>query len=247
MFMVSFTEEATEYIRIISEHMEQHGPFRDYLEKMDLISIPEFERNFEQKLAMYISLNIQNGIFMMDDNNMLIISSENVTQEVTILLHKILNLCCKTIPTEESISHMLDGYPLSILADVCNTTKINSHILGESMRRFVQIRKTYKDWLPDNLQSSIIQNCSLVGEPKSPLNNIELDAIFRYLDTKSSLYVTILLNCLFELGEHGKFLRDFYMDIDTIIKICESSWLCLFLSTINCNIAQLVIDPQTYI
>jgi len=246
MFTVVFTMEAIEIIKRLSEHLEPHAPFRDYIEKLSPILLPELDRFFEQKLAMYISLNIKNrqeynynvfGDITHHTNNILTITDNDVIHEVNVLVHVVLNLCYRTLPPEGTLSHMLDGYPLSLLSKVCGSNILNSHIIGESMRRFVQIRKTHKHWLPLNLQMATFENCPLVGESNSPLDMAELEALYRYLDTKNSLYVTMLLNCIFELREHDKILKSHIMDPESIIKLCGSSWLCLFLSTVTCDIA----------
>lgn len=261
MFTVVFTMDAINLIKTFSECLEPHAPFRDFIELLEPILLSELERFFEQKLAMYISLNLKSRMQILVqmfkkssgpvgfNSHIYTITVDDVTCEVTGLIHNVLNICYKAIPPEGTIANMLDGYPIFVLSKACNTNMLNAHIMGESMRRFIQIRKTYKRWLPIDLQMATISNCDLVGASGSPLVQTELLALYRYLGTENSMYVTILLNCLFELGQqsqagsrHGllgeneKVLGSHYMDPRTIIKLCKSTWLCLFLSTVNCNI-----------
>ena len=243
MFTVVFTMEAIGLIKRLGECLEAHALFRDFLELMSPVILPELERDFEQKLAMYISLNMKNGKQMPVDTTgnfsqgeIYTVNDDNVTLQVTNLIRIVLNICYETIPPEGTISHMIDGYPIYLLSKVCKTNLLNAHIIGESMRRFINIRKTYKRWLPVDLQMSTISNCDIIGAPNSPLLQHELLSLYRYLGSESCMYVTILLNCLFELGEHEKILASCELNPDNIIKICKSAWLCLFFSTINCPI-----------
>lgn len=240
MFTVAFTMDAIALIKTFGEYLEIHHPFRDFVEMLEPVVVPELERFFEQKLAMYISLNLKNRIPRLREilgtsceDRVYTVTDDDVTREVSCLIRTVLNVCYETIPPEGTISHMLDGYPLLILSKACNTNMMNAHIMGESMRRFVQIRKTYKRWLPVDLQISTISNCDIVGAPGSPLDQGELRALYRYLGEENRMYVIMLLNCLFELGDDEKVLAGRYMDPGSIIKICKSGWLCLFLSTIN--------------
>lgn len=228
MFTVVFTMEAIDLIKLFSEKMEQHGPFRDFIEPFSMIEIPELERTFEQKLAMFISLEVKER----EDRGEIIICNSDVTKCITLLLHDVINIGIIQLPEEGSIAHMLDGYPILLLSKVCDTNTFNAHIMGESMRKFIHMRKTYKDWLPVGLEITIFENCNLVGDAKSPLEKYELDDILRYLNTNRSIYVTMLLNCIFELREHDRVLKCDNMKCDDIIKVCNSSWLTLFLCTL---------------
>ena len=228
IFTVVFTMEAINLIKLFSEKMEQHGVFRDFIEPFIMIEIPELERIFEQKLAMFISLKVKER----KNVGEIIICDSDVTKSVTLLIHDIINMGNEILPEEGTIAHMLDGYPILLLSKVCDTNTFNAHIMGESMKKFIQIRKTHKDWLPIGLEITIFENCELVGEEKSPLERYELDALFRYLNTNRSIYITMLLNCIFELREHERVLKCDNMKADDIIKVCNSSWLTLFLCTL---------------
>lgn len=232
IFTVVFTMEAIEIIKRFSECMESHAPFRNFMERLNTIVLPELDRVFEQKLAMYISLNLKNKIRTKNEE-IYIVNIEDVTREVTNLFHIVLNMCFKIIPSEGTINNMIDGYPLFILSKTCNTNMLNAHVIGESVRRFILIRKTYKRWMPVDLQIATISNCDIINDQESPLVKHELHALYRYLGIESRMYVTILLNCLFELKEHEKFFDKYHMTAANIIKICKSSWLCLIFSTFN--------------
>lgn len=227
MYTVVFTMDAIDIIKKLAECLEPHAPIRFFMDLIEPIVLPELERIFEQKLAMYISLNIKNS-----EGKVYTINVDDVTREVTKLIQNVLHTCNKRIPPEGTRANMLDGYPLFLLSQTCNTNMSNAHIMGECMRRFIQIRKTYKRWMPIDLQMCTISNCDLIGAPGSPLVQSELQALYRYLGAENRMYVTMLLNCLFELGEQEKFLGPHYMNQWDIIKVCKSSWLCLFMSTV---------------
>ena len=136
IFTVVFTMEAIEVIKRFSECMEQHVPFRNLIDRLNTIVLPELERIFEQKLAMYISLNLNNKI-RRNKEEIYIVTIEDVTREITNLVHRVLNICVQLIPGEGTINNMIDGYPLFILSKACNTNMLNAHVMGESMRRLI--------------------------------------------------------------------------------------------------------------
>ncbi|CAH6420702.1 Hypothetical protein HVR_LOCUS1259 [uncultured virus] len=237
-FTVVFRMDAVVLIKELGYYLEVHSAFRDKIENLTPIDLPEFDRIFEKRLAMYISLNIRNrsrDSYMLMLDGCYTIMIQDVINEMSVLIHDIINRSYGTFPNEASISYMLSGYPTKLLSQICDTNMLNAYLMGESMRQFIIMRRTYPRFMPPELRMSTISNYPLVGDAKSPVNDVELEALYRYLGSRKRLYVVMLLNCLHELKEHGKYLKTPALKIEEMILICKSGWFTLFLSAVNMN------------
>lgn len=231
-FTVVFTKEAVVILKDIAQVLELHPPFRGKIDEYDPVPVPEFNRSFEQKFAMYIGSNLKYRVeraLLFSLTDYYVITEIDVIKESTALIQEMLNRGYNTFPPQGTIQHMLNGYPISLLSQVCGATLVNAHIIGESVKRLIELRKTYPRWMPDELQLCTQGNCPLTGHKDSPLNQEELDALYRYLGSRKNIYVNLLLNCLFELSRHESFLNIFPMTSSSILTVGRSSWFYLFL------------------
>jgi len=240
-FKISFGIEAVELFKRLSEVLEIHSVFRDIVgNSVELpLLIPEFDRIFEQKLAMYISLCIRDRIEKKWLNgNIYIVTEEDVIIEINKLIKFVMNEALNSFPSENTIKCMLDGYPITLLSKICNSKPVYAHIMGESIRCLVELRATHKNWVPLELAGNLEGNTPLTGDPKSPLDDMELDALYRYIGIRKSMYIHILLNSLFEFNQHNIYIQKCIMTENEIITICKSTWFYLFLFAYEQNIAK---------
>lgn len=205
--------------------LENYGQIKDFLYDYGYLEISELNCSFGKKLAMYITHRI--GI-KHDDPLFYIVTPRDVLKEVTNMINDILQLCCFN-SLQYNMRKMLDGYPLQLLASICGTDQDRAYLTGESVKRFIDARKILHNWIPVELYDVIDNTIPLIGHEKSPMTELELNAIYRYLGSKKNIYVTILLNTLFELEKHKKYIIMDIMDEETINKVCKSAWFFLFL------------------
>jgi hypothetical protein len=252
-FSVSFTIDAIKLFKRLAGCLEIHYTFRDFVENTPPLLISEFDRIFEQKLAMYISLNIKNRInyereerwlidttYNKQSNQLYIITENDVINEINNIFRIVINGAFYSFPPEHTIQYMLDGYPITLLSTVCNTKRLYSHIMGESIRRFVELRRTHKNWFPQELIGAIDGNLPLTGDTNSPLNVQELNALYRYIGIRKSIYIHILLNCLFEFNRHDIYIQKIILTETELITVLKSSWLYLFLFAYVQNISNTI-------
>lgn len=230
-FQLLFINDDIDIFKRLARDLEPHFIFWELINNMKPLLIPEFDRIFEQKLVMYISINIKNrnptvGSYIM--------TKDNIIYEINNLVQETIDSIYSTFPTENSVKFLLDGYPLLILTNICNSCSIHAHTMGESIRKFIEKRNTHPGWFPKELINITNGNTPLTGYSSSPLNNDELEALYRYVGSRKNIYIHMLLNALFELSEHSKLLQEDITE-DTISIICKSSWLYLLLSFNNNN------------
>lgn len=222
-----FTQDAIDILKQLAENLEIHAAIVEHIEHLEPSENEQLDRIFEQKLATYISITITT-----------IVTYDNVVTRVNKLLHDIINEGISQFVSDSGIPHMLNGYPIGILAAVCNTHKKNVHIMGESVKHFINFRKSFPTWLPCNLELATIGGTPLIGDINSPLDKLELEAIYDYLGSRKNIYVHILLNCLFELAgqdEYSYTMLSTPVIAANIITVCKSSWLYLFLFAVGQN------------
>ena len=234
---IFFSLEAVDYIKRLSEILETHAVFREIMNNYEQINMIEFDRVFERQLAMYINVNMGNKVY---DERLLvgsyyIINENDVTNIVSILVHEVINDGFGFMLNEDSIQNMIDGYPIKLLSQICNSNMMYANLLGNSMRQFIMLRRTYHNFMPKELQTSTISKYPLINDINSPINNGELEALYRYLGSRRRSYVVMLLNCLFELSDHNKYLRKDFFSIEDISIICQSGWLTLYLLAVDMN------------
>ena len=221
-FMVSFTMEAVDLFKKLAYELESHVAFREIVEDIEPLPIPNLCRVFEQKLAMYIVSRI-----LVDRSYVGLYTAypSDIVEGINTLLINTLEKGYSTFVEEE----MLDGYPITLLTNISGADRFHVHIIGESMRRLIEIRQSYPDWLPPEIHNLIVEIVSLTGQSDSLLTQIELKALYRYLRAGKSMYVHMLLNAIFELKEYETRSKSRSTTEDELFSVCKSSWLHLVL------------------
>ena len=249
---ISFYLSAIPVLKRIAAALEPHASFRQVVEYMRQLDICELDRIFEKKLAMYISINIKDRFLnesgdrepitlalpaaRLPTSGLYLISEEDIMVEINGLITMVLDKAYSTFSIQDGIQDLLDGYPLNLIMNLCKTTRTYACIMGESVKRFITLRQTDKTFIPKELFNVIEGMVPLTGHPNSPLTQEELSALYKYLGSRKSIYVNILLNCLYEwarddytlLLQHN-FVQRSQLTEEEIIMICNSSWLFLIL------------------
>jgi hypothetical protein len=226
-----FTTDAVSVIKRLSPLLEVHFSFHEILENIHPLTIAEFDKCFEQKLAMYISLKNNNHI-----------EEYHITKEDTIFsINELVSLISERALgtfSSNNIKFMLEGYPVKLISDVCNAENKYSYIMGESIKKFIEYRQGNQKWLPNQLIEGTNGNVPLTDHPDSPLTVKELNSLYKYLGSRKSIYVNMLLNSVFEWTQHVKHINSYINIEQTIASICKSSWfyLLLFASIKNRNL-----------
>lgn len=222
---VSFSSEAIQSIRRISLVLECHPIFCDKIGKFEPYLISGLDSLFEQKFATCIV----NGLQLQSLTNY-IVTSETVICHCNGLFSAVFRWALDTLPPRDDIKYLLNNYPITLLEQICKIPCNYVHLIGESVKRFITLRKMYPNLLPHELYNVIEGNVPLTGSSNSPLTTVELNAIYRYLETKKSIYVHILLNIGIELSRHIRYLTKYRLEEDDIVDMGKSAWLFLFFS-----------------
>ncbi|MCJ7636036.1 MAG: hypothetical protein MUO21_00950 [Nitrososphaeraceae archaeon] len=217
---IKFSEEAISLVKKISVHLEVHSAFRDIIEHLSPFKIDAFGKFFEQQLASYIINYVKNKN---------IIEYCHTIEAINFLISDLINRGYDTFSSTNTIAYMLYTYPLTIVADICKTTIYNAYIIGESVKKFIEVRQSYHHWMPNVLSITTVGFCELAGEQESPLSKIELDALYQYLGVKKQIYVHMLLNCLYDFVKYDRYLNSGLLNEEHIIDLSKSSWFYLFL------------------
>jgi hypothetical protein len=227
-FTVSIDYEALDIIHRFSFEFRKHQLIYDYIDKYEPFYTPELENDFERKLVMYICLHVDRRYREVCENRSYIITTMNVISESNYLINEVIYEGWNYYNPDRHIQHMLDSYPISVLANVCQTSYHHAHQIAELTRSLVQYHHRHQIPLDCRFNNILDGDVPLTGDPKSPLNQVELEAIYRYLNVKKNKYVHILLHCLFEFTRYDRLIQNKYMMDDEIIKICQSPWFYLF-------------------
>jgi hypothetical protein len=240
---ISFTPEAVEMVKTLAIALENHVAFQEYLFRVDPLQISEFDRVFEKRLAMLVVTNVRKQDLTF---RTYLITKSQVETEVEIFFRLVIQISCDTFPSEEDPRHLFDGYPLHLLATTCSVDYPYAHMIGESVKHLIMMRKSYSHFLPAILYNVLEGNVPLTGHHNSPLMPNELEAIYRYLGSRKSMYVHILLNSLYEVSQQKEIVTKFPMSADDIILLCKSAWVFLLLFGAGQNsMKQIVIPANT--
>jgi len=223
-FTVEFTYEALVIIREMAEAFESHCAFKGYLDKSKPLVIPELERVYEQKLGMYIIEKI-----LPEGGKELIVTETDVIYCVKILYNKILEWGYNNFKSEDTIEGLVDRYPISLVSNITKVPSIFAHMIGESVKRLVEVRNEHPDYLPKQLHNVMSGYTPLTEGENALLTKTELEAMYRYLGTKKSLYVHIVVNCLYQVSQELKYIFSPNLDIKDILIQCRSPWLFILL------------------
>lgn len=227
IFTVLFYLEAISMLYKLSESISIHKAFTNIIDNVPPINSNEIEGEFNKKLGMFVSLNINDRLQDNHPNKVYNIKEEDVIIAVTTLFKNLLSVRYSRIPPRDTIEYMLNGYPLSIISDVCQGRKGNSHVIGECVKKLIKMKIP----TPPNLYNVIEGFVPLTGHPDSPLTCDKLECIHNYLGSKKSAYVHILLNCTYEISTHTEIMDKVKWTQDDILTICHSSWFFLFTIT----------------
>lgn len=225
---IIFTQSAIDLLKRLCVYLTEHPIFHTIVEDFQLLMAVDLENVFDQKFGTYVSIQAHNKRtnYMGD----LILYDSNIIAETNRIINYGIYSAVKELPPENTIAHMLDGYPITLLSTICGVDRYYVHNLGESMKSFIKVQQKHKRCIPRQLYSVIDSMVPLIGHEKSPMTQDELDTVYKYLNCKKTIYVHILLNSLFELAHQVKYLNKSDITEEMINTICESSWLYLLIS-----------------
>ena len=207
--IVSFSIEAVNLLKKMCQLLEIHSLFNEMIKDHLPIDGSEFTKFFDRKMAAFLASRIASRrMISINNQDIMLIDYNDIIIAINELINHGIYRGVRRLPPEDTIIHMLDGYPITLVSNICNI-----------------------EFLPINLYPVIDSVIPLTGHKDSPLSQKELEALFRYLNSQKTLYVNILLNSVFELSQHVKYLNSIYMDEKKIIMILESSWYYLLLMT----------------
>lgn len=216
---VSITPDAISIINRFAEVIKGECLFKEVIEYSDPLEVSGLYGIFEQRFAMYIVSSIMKGKSYIRSY---MAYPSDIIRGINKLFSEVLNIGYSTFVEE----NLLDGYPITLLSEISGVSRFHVNIIGEAVRRFVEIRKSQPKWLPREIHNLLMGTVPLVGDRRSPLTKRELEAIYRYLGVRRTIYVHILLNTLFELKQHEKILNGLMRE-DELYDVCRSGWLYL--------------------
>jgi len=233
-FYVTFTQESIETVKTLSNTIYKHVSMWDQIRSFQPLINNVFVTLIEQKLAMFIAINN-------NANQKFVIYKEDVIKSFKLIIINLIYLGCNNF-----LYDVPNTYEISILTKIFNCKHIYVHILIESIKIFIKIRKYHPKWIPLEL-NDVAENNIYVDNDKCPINKIELDILYRTLNSRKYIYVKILLGSLYEMKHHMKILFESNnISCENILEVCNSSWLSLFLlgSDIdNINLYHPIIAP----
>ena len=230
--IVSFSIEAVNLLKKMCQLLEIHSLFNEMIKDHLPIDGSEFTKFFDRKMAAFLASRIASRrMISINNQDIMLIDYNDIIIAINELINHGIYRGVRRLPPEDTIIHMLDGYPITLVSNICNIDRYYVHYIGEAIKNLIKIRRICVEFLPINLYPVIDSVIPLTGHKDSPLSQKELEALFRYLNSQKTLYVNILLNSVFELSQHVKYLNSIYMDEKKIIMILESSWYYLLLMT----------------
>lgn len=183
----------------------------------------EFNTTGEKRLARIVHLNVLRRYTV---GMRYIASEDDIIEACNTLLSELFDRVFFLTGINQ-MQAMMEAYPIGLLCEICHVNFEQVLLLGEGMKYFIMFRTFAPAWLPRAFQDILCSNIPVAGDVKSPLTEIELQALFRYLGTRKRIYVEILLGCLFELGRHEKEMTFGSLKEDEIIRVYNSSWFYL--------------------
>lgn len=227
-FIVIFSSESRALLDTIIETLKEL-PFVD--STLDHISLIDDTRDFEQRLLIFICLNVKANIHLYPDNIIFPMSVNNILSGVHKFFVMVLNIGYSLCPTEDSTEFLLAGYPIKLLSDACNLEVRPTYVFAEAMRKFIFYEGRFPDRLLGSFDHIFYDTISLIGDENSLFHKDELHSLFRYFDSKKFLYIRIILNVLCEFKDQNdniliKGIINNEMDLMNLLK---SKWFYLFL------------------
>lgn len=226
---IYFTDEAISIVKEFSDLIEIYGFFHDMLDQKPQLDIPEMTKKFQRQLAYHISESYHR--YSLNT----IITPDIVIDEIRKYIISAISNIFGMLPPEGSIKHMIEGYPLQLLSTICNTSLFTTHMIGETMRKYITMRLNY---IPRQLQSITQGNAPLLRTEHNPgglFESYELDAIYGYLGSRKMIYVHMMVNALYGFGQVIKILSSADCTYEDLRDICKSAWFYLLLYTTIVN------------
>lgn len=220
--------EAVRLIKNFALHFGIHDLCVSVVENYPRWDNSGLDTEFECKLAGYVRHSISMFLLVEEHVDVICICEEPVLDELRQLLIDVIDIGFMRIPTENEVSRLVDKYPTAVLGRVCRSYPGHAHVVGESVRRFIET--TDFDVVPMSVYMSMEGRYPLTGTPQSPLTNLELQAIQTYLRTRKHRHVHLLLNCLHQFERDiAKIYGDDDFSQEDMIQIAQSAWFPLHL------------------
>jgi len=220
----NISDDVIKAIRIIGISLRKHIFFVKMIEPVIPMKVKGLTEIFDQKLlshciGKYIMNNYEIG-------KTLEFNLDDIVHQIHALTNEAFARVFKSFPLEKDDNN----YPLFLLSQVCDTDTFNSHLVGESVKHLIKIRKKYPTFLANEIHNMLGLNTNL------PLNDMEISALYEYLGVKKCIYIHILLNLLFDLKQYMKVLSKELIYFDEIKEIIDSHWFFLLLLTYTIEI-----------
>lgn len=223
--VIIFTHEAIACIKRMTEIFKPHVAIYDMIDfyQIDVIKVQGLESILERKLVSYIT------------HTLLLNESCTITESFVIsrcyeLFESVKSWSYELLSLETESQGITNNYPISLIANICKLPEKYVHMIGESVKYFIDVREEYPNCLPKQLYNVIEGRISLTGSPNSPLTEIELRALHRYLGSRKNIYVHMFLNMGFELKGFFHLLFK-VLEEDEIKILCNSAYIYLILLT----------------
>ena len=198
------------------EYALQH--IRNMYDEVDFLSRSQFSTPTAYCLASYVI----SQIFTL--SSQYIIDEYTVLHKIYNLLHEIVRQILYIVRPVDSVKYMIEAYPLHIVTNICDSEYIDSYVIGECIRNIIKIKKVFPRWIPTGINEFLTEEVPLSGHEKSPLSELELQALLDYLGTNRKLFVRLWLQITFELTMHKRFNaeEDLSLALQTLL---NSKWL----------------------
>jgi hypothetical protein len=221
--IVLFSQAAIDCVRRMSVLFENNDELKKLLSYYEPLNDPDFFTKNEQRLAR-MAFDIANRRHNGDIKR--VADDIDVIQACNILLSRLFGLAYM-LTDSNGVQALLDAYPITLLCQVCNVRFEQVLLLGEAMKHFIEFRNYAPSWLPPCFHELLDSHVPLTGHAESPITELELQALFRYLGTRKRIYVQFLLGSLSQLRYHEKGMTFDNLKEEDIMTIYNSSWLHL--------------------
>lgn len=195
---ILFNLEAINLIEELGPKIGKLECVNAYLRKMyferEKNTIVEFKNFYASYLGTYIAASLE------EKRPYAEIDEFSVLQEIYTLLHERIKIIICHLDVYDPVKGMIEGYPLSIIQEVCQCDALDARVIGEAVKKLVVVRKIFPKWFPYGFNNEIIEEVPLTGDDESPLNDLELQALLHYLGVKEKNYVRILLKVAYEMS-----------------------------------------------
>jgi hypothetical protein len=209
-------------------HFRIHDLCFSTVEGYDPWHHPGLDSEYEASLAAYLRCRIWNSNLMDIDDTDVCLSYRMILVELHQLVMDIVNIGVMNCPDENTIERLVDKYPTQILARVCKTYVGYAHMMGESVRRFIET--TDFEVVPNAVFMAMEGRYPLTGGAKSPLTALELDALQVYLKTRKQRHIHLLLHCVYEFGRDMLIIHSNHLIFeDDLLNFAATAWFPIHL------------------